>query len=282
MQTLPYEIVANIVTMDAETWLAVVKKVGVLTLHPYIQEFARNKFMTLTFFPDRMEFRCFGKLHRTTGPAVIHNSGRQEWWCNNKLHRPSSYVSRMDGNIGPAIIASDGCIMWYEHNKKHRTHLLSAGGGPAVKYPNGAECWYLHDKLHRPYVGQDSGPALIVRSHDQVYRSEWYCCGNLHRPQSGPNAGPAFFNMYVMRWYEHGKIHRSCSIGPASIYNTGDLYWYEHGRLHRPCMNDDPTTMFDNILERPMNNALSKPLIDGLTLTYDSGESRKYYIYKEH
>jgi hypothetical protein len=71
-----------------------------------------------------------GYLHREGGPAVIHPSGRQEWWYNGMRHNSK----------GPAILCSD-YSKWFMYDKLHRTD------GPAVENRlTGVEEWWIDGK----------------------------------------------------------------------------------------------------------------------------------------
>ena len=52
-----------------------------------------------------------GTYHREDGPAVIHPSGRQEWYINGKHHRID----------GPARILEDGTQQWWVNDRNITT-----------------------------------------------------------------------------------------------------------------------------------------------------------------
>jgi hypothetical protein len=67
--------------------------------------------------------------HRLDGPAIVWNSGDEDWFMNDKLHRED----------GPAIMYDDGSEAWYKEGLLHRE------GGPAISNTDGTECWYVND-----------------------------------------------------------------------------------------------------------------------------------------
>jgi hypothetical protein len=93
-----------------------------------------------------------GGKHRVDGPAVVYDSGMEEWRYHEILHR--------DG--GPALIDSDGNLSWYRNGQRHRFD------GPAVVNVDGSEKYYLYgahisDDLHRQLTMEDKSmlPLLI-------------------------------------------------------------------------------------------------------------------------
>jgi hypothetical protein len=90
-------------------------------------------------FPDRVEYRLNGKLHRTDGPALEWVHGYSEWFLNGLRHRTT----------GPAIQKGNGTKMWYLNDKLHRTN------GPAIEWANGVKEWYLnHRKVSKKEVDE--------------------------------------------------------------------------------------------------------------------------------
>lgn len=70
-----------------------------------------------------------GQLHRGDDePAVIHASGKQEWFRHGKRHR--------DGDK-PAFIGATGTLAWYKDGRYHRDN-----NQPAVIKTNGEMYWY--------------------------------------------------------------------------------------------------------------------------------------------
>jgi hypothetical protein len=81
-------------------------------------------------FPDRVEYRLNGKLHREDGPAIEWASGNKSWWFNGKCHRTD----------GPARELVNGDKEWYLNGLVHRID------GPAFEGEDGIKIWYLNDK----------------------------------------------------------------------------------------------------------------------------------------
>ena len=73
-------------------------------------------------------FNYQGDIHRDDdAPAVISNSGRQEWYKNGLPHRTN----------GPAIVYPNGDAFWYKNGKPHRAD------GPALEYASGHKEYYI-------------------------------------------------------------------------------------------------------------------------------------------
>lgn len=88
--------------------------------------------------------------HRDDGPAIIFDSGREDWYQGGELHREGA----------PAVVYKDGSMeSWYRHGQNHRD------GGPAMVSvveedgmpPYRAEWWYQNGLLHR-----ECGPAIAA------------------------------------------------------------------------------------------------------------------------
>ena len=93
-----------------------------------------------------------GQLHRVYGPAVVHTSGRHEWYQTGRRHR-------LDG---PAVLAPGGYRAWWQNHQRHRAD------GPAIEHVDGSCEWYQNGQLHRL-----DGPAV-----DRVDgRRAWYING---------------------------------------------------------------------------------------------------------
>jgi hypothetical protein len=82
-------------------------------------------------FPDRVEYRLNGLLHREDGPAVEWCTGLKAWYRKGSLHRKD----------GPAIEWENGDKEWYLNGKNHRLD------GPAVKHADGTNYWWLNDRI---------------------------------------------------------------------------------------------------------------------------------------
>lgn len=120
-----------------------------------------------------------GKRHRTDGPAIESDQGKQ-WWIDGQLHRVGApakdFVSGVEEwwlfgkrhrEDGPALIDALG-YEWWKHGLLHRV------GGPAA-ISNGLERWYQNGKLHR-----EGGPAVV----DSNGSEEWWLNGSQHDPRS--------------------------------------------------------------------------------------------------
>lgn len=62
------------------------------------------KYMKRIQQADRVEWYLDGKLHNTTGPAVVYNDGAKKWYNHGKRHRID--VRQLNGHqaIRPGII----------------------------------------------------------------------------------------------------------------------------------------------------------------------------------
>ena len=103
---------------------------------------------------DRSETRYYSDekmtvLHRSDGPAIMHESGYKCWYLNGELHRED----------GPAIEGAHGYDYWFQYGKRHRLD------GPAIEWTNGDKEWYVNGKLHR-----SDGPAVVCTNGDRF----WY------------------------------------------------------------------------------------------------------------
>jgi len=71
-----------------------------------------------------------GQLHNANGPAVLHQSGAEEWYIDGKRSRVG----------GPAITNSDNSMCWCFDDVLHRED------GPAVKNADGSCEWWVSGK----------------------------------------------------------------------------------------------------------------------------------------
>lgn len=205
---IPEYIIWKIFTMDEGTWLAVVEKLGVMTLDPELQRYAKTVFTNSYTCEDCTVYVCFGRFHRspdsdgTELPAIIVPN-KMEYYQHGNLHR----------DHGPAYVTSE-ILMWYQYGKLHRTD------GPAVLAKDVME-WHQDDLYHNA-----SGPAKIYNHGNQ----HWALSGHKHRvPES---AGPVVIHTDgSQRWYKHGVIHRTG--GPAEILIGTGKFWYHENLLHR-------------------------------------------------
>jgi hypothetical protein len=138
---------------------------------------------------DRTTTKLFGKLHGVGDlPAVVWDSGTQEWWKEGKQHR--------DGDL-PALICADGTQEWWKEGKWHRD-----GGLPAVIYANGTQVWWKEDKRHR----DGDLPAVVLADGTQA----WYKEGKRHRDGNLPAV--------IRRRRHHGVVvERRCSCQPPVV-----------------------------------------------------------------
>ena len=119
---------------------------------------------------DRSETRYYSDekmtvLHRSDGPAILHESGYKCWYHYGELHRED----------GPAIEGAHGYNYWFQYGKRHRLD------GPAIEWTNGDKEWYVNGKLHR-----SDGPAVECTNGDRF----WYRNGIM----IGALAGTGEFN----------------------------------------------------------------------------------------
>lgn len=52
-----------------------------------------------------------------------------------------------------------------------------------------------------------------------------------HSLNIGRQDGPAMINLWALKWYQNGKLHRL--DGPAIEHANGDKEWYRDNQLHR-------------------------------------------------
>jgi hypothetical protein len=67
-----------------------------------------------------------GRLHRDSGPAVIHPDGTHSWYRHGVRHRDD----------GPAVTWADGGEYWISNGKLQRLD------GPAITRADGVARWY--------------------------------------------------------------------------------------------------------------------------------------------
>ncbi len=104
----------------------------------------------------KVEYWQYGKLHNANGPAVIYPDGSVEYWQNGKLHNP----------YGPAIRHADGRIEYYINGMRH------CEDGPAVIYPRGRIEYWRNNQLHNM-----KGPAVIRTNGKVEYWQYGKCMG---------------------------------------------------------------------------------------------------------
>ncbi len=90
-----------------------------------------NQRRTVTRGKYRIEYRVENKLHREGDLlAVLHVSGRKEWYLNDKRHRIG----------GPAVEWPRGSTSWFMHGELHRED------GPAIEWEGGSREWWINGK----------------------------------------------------------------------------------------------------------------------------------------
>jgi hypothetical protein len=83
METLPYELQAEILCADFETWLSAIEGgFGKFSLHSYIQKYAKSKFITIKYKKDCIKYFVNNKLHKINSPAIECSNGDKYWYIN--------------------------------------------------------------------------------------------------------------------------------------------------------------------------------------------------------
>lgn len=193
---------------------------------------------------EKTETRRNGLLHSIKdAPAVIHASGKREWYKDGLLHRTRGPAMVYDGDgyklrqywingkrhnpNGPAMVfihsGGDFRREWWINGKRHRAD------GPAVvlkQNHNGilltAQEWCRRGKYHRI-----DGPAFkitVSTFDDPTFQpfERWYVNGKLHRLD-----GPAFISSSMMQYRQNAMLHRT--DGPALINREGPSEWWKNG-----------------------------------------------------
>ena len=104
---------------------------------------------------DRSETRYYSDekmtvLHRSDGPAIMHESGYKCWYLNGELHRED----------GPAIEGAHGYNYWFQYGKRHRLD------GPAIEWTNGILMVSFIDQMDQllcVLMVIDSGIEMVYR-----------------------------------------------------------------------------------------------------------------------
>ncbi len=92
------EIKILIAAFDREAWIKLVLTDDRFREYAYTYA-GRKQFIdlfTVITIGECTTYRLFDKLHRDDGPAIIHSTGKRNWYIQGKLHRDN----------GPAIINS--------------------------------------------------------------------------------------------------------------------------------------------------------------------------------
>lgn len=264
---LPYEIQAMIFTMDAETWIASVQKLGILTVHPYIQTAAKSKFLEVKCLSYCIEFRCFGVLHRPEsgkfgGPAVIYNHGAMNWWRHGKLHRSQ----------GPAWIQPNTTftqITWFQNGKRHRTSSGDTGPADMIVGQDIMEfTWQHHGRIHR--IDQ---PAIIrVNTKTScVENLEWCIHGEIHRIE-----GPARIRQDLLEWHQNNQKH-GMLIKDDFEYGLTQT-WYVLDKIHR-IQFELPAVISSDILVWKINDVIHRTQLPAVISINQLKIKKKYYQY---
>lgn len=231
--------------MDESTWLATVQKLGILTLDPELQEFAKAVFTRCFSHDGCTVYVCFGRLHRAQtgqfgGPAYTDH--KKQLWCQHgKRHRCLS----SDGTEMPAYV-SDTCLKYYQNDELHRVQTGKFGGPAIIRADR--MTWYYRGKV----CNSNADPSMISNNGDQSWSTvkngetrrhrlegpaeifangdqKWYKYGNLHRPEFGTFGGPAKLCVSGEKsWYHENLLHRE-SNRPAAMYLNGTMRYARRG-----------------------------------------------------
>jgi hypothetical protein len=202
MDALPAELQALILTADFATWTAAVQTLGRITVQPYVQSYARQKFL-------RSHTNSIGVISYLLmdDMSTRHGKCKKTFTENKDLCRSSRSYHRgvQHGKFTRKYYRQDNLICVYT-------------------------VWVRNGVLHR-----DDGPAYTVCIAGCMKQEKWIQGGVLHR--SHVNGGPAVIDTsasgeITLKWYQHGKLHRPCigpESGPAVIYPDGSMKWYLEG-----------------------------------------------------
>lgn len=143
MDILPLELIQEIAEYDPDVYwilIFVIKAFGYYTCNPNIRKQFQTRFgmSHVKWSFNLEEYKMFGKLHRTSGPAYIAPD-----ICRYYQH---GKPTRLDG---PAVICSNGTQIYYLDGKIHRVD------GPAYISQSKIE-YKQFDQFHRV-----DGPAII-------------------------------------------------------------------------------------------------------------------------
>jgi hypothetical protein len=222
MDTIPYELQAEILCADFATFRAAIRSpLGLLTTHSYTQAMAKSKFIVIVRTENGYKQYVDNRLHSINDmPAVIKiedeyygkkfsNGDKcvtENWYCNNKKHR---------GNNMPASNNSYDVKKWYKNGLPHH-----ANDSPAKKYIS-ANMWYLYGKPHR----DNDLPSKIYSSIEKC----WYRFGKRHRRCLHADE---YKNSFInFKCYYRGKLHRDNNL-PAIEYYDGSSVYYFNGVLY--------------------------------------------------
>lgn len=135
---------------------------------------------------------------------------------------------------------SDGSVEYYDDNGD--LHYDEECSWPARMDHYHNVYYYLHGALHRP----GDMPACIENSRHTIH---YYNHGELHRIntpavikgvalQRNEPFLATHYPVWVLQWYDNGRLHRDTDVGPASVTvdwtkNTVTLIWYTYGQIDR-------------------------------------------------
>jgi hypothetical protein len=178
-----------------------------------------------------------GKIHRSDGPAVIHEDGTQEWWKKGIRHR-------LDG---PAIFnAQKRIAINIIKGTINPVHLYMTYYGTSVE--TYTEPSVIIEAVSRIKDITENIPSHKETSSDKIEEFErgmlikklsincsiFYLYGVKHNEDS-----PAFISQENTKWFHYGMLHNT--NGPSQIQitkNYTNYMWYYFGRLQS--MNNKP------------------------------------------
>jgi hypothetical protein len=167
MDALPAELQALILTADFATWTAAVQTLGRITVQPYVQSYARRRFL-------RSHVNSIGVINYLLMDDMSARHGKSEVIYYKYIHNPGSGIPISRPTPDDMKVVT--CTQWYFKGKLHNEHH------PADVYKMGKELliiqWYWNGKLHRPYSDMNGGPATTI-VHGCEYHEYWYEHGEL-------------------------------------------------------------------------------------------------------
>jgi hypothetical protein len=262
MNTLPVELQALILTADFATWTAAVQTLRRITVQPYVQSYAKQKFLySHTNSIGTYDYLLMDDMSARHGKFRRHFTHYGENYIKGRYHR-----SKLHGIYTNRILTFNTNIMitqWYFLG-------VLDGSCTGFKCPtvvtrtgtNQFEHWYKNGKLHRPRSGPNSGPAVTKNYGNGMKEMYWYKNGKLHRPETGPNSGPAVWVLFHVdmltdgygsttsqfatcagnirhagvfcdaeEWWQNDEIHRI--DGPAVRLPDNSMFWLQNNVYHR-------------------------------------------------
>lgn len=219
-----------------------------------------------------------GVLHRTDGPAVIHNDGVSEFWLEGRRHR----------NIGSAIVDYYGPFVKIRNGKIDPSYYCDEAyneDGPILMY-NTNLIETIVPMLTRTFDIIQNTPLddLGLTHREQIDSNERYTVKFYLNCMAHSTLGPAEIKSNGTQvHYMYGVKH--CSYGPAIIdvlKNT--KYWYEYGLLHR---EDGPSIIKPsfskkNIVHEWYRYGVSHRLDGPCFIEYNDKNEELYYIWMKN